>query len=232
MKKIMDKMELLKKVPDLYDFTLNHCFVAGGAIRDINRSVEPKDYDLFFRTKEAIDEFKTKFSKYMEETGLGNFNYGKDIQFITINYGTPEKVVGEFDWNVNQVYYEFNRLTSYKLVSRFIAMFRSNDTELVFNINSSYPLSAFLRLPYMIQKGFTISPKEFAFVTAYISARGFLNSEEEMKKQMSIVPSSESSKFNIEGTVQRAQALAIKKSPLMNSLKEEEPEALSALDLL
>jgi hypothetical protein len=64
----------------------------------------------------------------------------------------------------------------------------------------------------MIQKGFTISPKEFAFVTAYISARGFLNSEEEMKKQMSIVPSSESSKFNIEGTVQRAQALAIKKA--------------------
>lgn len=208
------KLEDLKKVPMLYDFVMENCYLAGGAVRDINMNRAPKDYDIYFYTKDAVTEFGNRFGKNgMEETPLGNFNY-KDFQFITVQCGNPILVTGTFDWNVNQQYYEFKK----KKIG--YSGYGCEGNDLRFNTKSSYPLSAVLRMPYLIQKGFTITPKEFAFVMAYISTRGILNSPEEAQRQVSISPSSDMSMYNIAGSVDRARKAALEDSPLMKSLNE------------
>lgn len=161
MKIIEEKFTELKAVPDLYEFVLENCFLAGGAVRDVILNVTPKDWDVFFRTEEAKDEFIQRFTRKMEETGIGNFNY-KDFQFITLYTGSPSHVTNKFDWNVNQQFYEFG-----KSMGRgyFIPK------ELRLNTDCEKPLAAYLRLPDMISKGFTISKEELMFTIAFISAR-------------------------------------------------------------
>jgi hypothetical protein len=215
MKKIMDKMLELKAIPGLYEFTMENCFIAGGAVRDVNRNVEPKDYDLFFRTDKGIEEFKAKFSERMEETGLGNFNYS-DFQFITLSSGTPAQVVSKFDWDVNMQYYVFGE-THAKSLSYIN---HAGEHSLVFNVNSSYPLSAFLRLPQMLKKGYHIMPKELSFITAFLAAKGVFNSGEEAQGHLNIVPSQSMSQYSIGGAVDRGRQAAIADSPLMKALKE------------
>lgn len=212
MKQILEKFEELKIVLDLHDFVMNNCFVAGGAVRDLRRNKTPKDYDIFFKTEEAKEQFVQKFAGYCVETGLGNFNYN-DFQFITINVGSPEKVIARFDWNVNQCY--FDPTDKRKFSSYYVPEY------LQFNCNSDYPLSAFLRLPYLIEKGFKIEPKEFAFVAAFIQNLGLLNSSEAATKALSFVPSS-NGVTDLQNVPERAARAAIMKSPLAMAMREDQ----------
>lgn len=216
MNKLMTKMLELKKIPGLYEFTMANCFCAGGAVRDIARDREPKDYDIFFKTKEAIDEFKQKFSHLTTETVLGNFNLD-DFQFITMYYGSPTKVVAKFDWNVNQVFVNF---TEHKPTAWGGVHFN----DLTFNCNASYPLSALLRLPRLIEMGFKINAKEFAFVVAFIAAKGCLSSTERCQKELAFVPSADS-QMNLNGLPERAQKAALANSPLMTAMKEGQEDS-------
>lgn len=227
MKKIMDKMQELQMVPGLYDFVIKNCYLAGGAVRDLNRDVKPKDYDIYFLTADAIEEFGNRFGRNgMDVTALGNFNYN-DFQFITVTHGLPKDVVGKFDWNVNMQYYLFGEKSSHAM--EYVNTI--GKPELRFNLKSQYPLSAFIRLPYLIEKGYYISPKELIFVTSYLVTKGILNSPEEAQKQVSVSPSTDMSMYNIAGAVERAQKIALSESPLMNMLKEPQEEE-SASDLL
>lgn len=162
MKELDKKILELKRVPGLYNFTLENCFIAGGAVRDTIRGVKPKDYDLFFRDEESKDEFIQKFGNSMKITGIGNYNY-KDFQFITLYTGSPRAVINRFDWNVNQYFYEFGNVE--RRMGRFCPK------ELKLNTNCEKPLSAYLRLPDMLSKGFTITKEELMFTLSYINNR-------------------------------------------------------------
>lgn len=228
MKKIMDAMEDLKTVPGLYDFVMANCFIAGGAVRDCVRGVDPKDYDLFFRNDWAKNHFIQNFASATTQTHLGNYNFqvNHTIQFITLKTGTPEQIIDKFDWNVNQQFYEFNNPTSKR------GLFHYTTEYLRFNCDCDYPLSAILRLPYLLEKGFKIEPSEFAFALAFVSNLGVLSSPEASAKAMFYQPSTKFN-FNMHNITQRAVNSAIKKSPLGQAMSENEGnDKLTVLDLL
>lgn len=202
------KLKELKKIPDLYQFVMENAFLAGGAVRDITRGQKPKDYDIFFKTKIAKEEFVKRFSKHMKETGIGNYNW-YDFQFITIRYGTPEEVTDTFDWNVNKVFYDFNR-------SRLGGnMFGGN--ELTLNTKSDKPLSALLRLPYLLKKGFTIDEKELLFALTFTSTVVNLRSTEAVEEQHEFMSNGGGETY-LGDTVERAVQAALEKSPLNKAL--------------
>jgi len=167
-------IEATKTVPTLYEFIQDNCFCAGGAVRDIVRGNTPKDYDLFFKTEESKDYFLANFSKRFVQTSIGNFNF-KDIQFITIYTGSPDSIINRFDWNVNQTYYDFK---TKEMDRRF-----NRGTDLILNLDAEKLLSAMIRLPYLLSKGFTISQDQFLFCLSYLSSRVNLKSVEDVLGQ-------------------------------------------------
>lgn len=219
MESLEKKLEYLKAVPELYDFTVKNCFIAGGAVRDVNRGVAPKDYDLFFRTDAAIAEFKQKFSHFCVETGLGNYNWG-EFQFITLYSGTPQEVIETFDWNVNQHFYEFGKLN---VRFPFLSQVGGYTTEvyLRFNPNARTPLQALMRIPEMIEKGFKIQKEEFLFALTFCSQVCPLTTGTDFTQHFEAISSGGSflGSAAAEGAVQRASEEAQKHSPLAKALK-------------
>lgn len=210
MKSLDIKIKELSYIDGLYEFVLENCFIAGGAVRDTLRGKEPKDYDLFFRTEVAKEVFIARFSKHFSETGLGNFNYGK-FQFITLYTGTPQEVVSTFDWNVNMVFYEFG--------SR--GVYQHTINTLHFNVNARKPLSALLRLPYLIEKGFKIEGKELMFLVSFISQVTNLKAGSDLSEQFEFMSSGGTyvDSASAERAVSRASEEAVKHSPLYKAMK-------------
>ena len=103
--------------PEFSKFVEDNCFLAGGAVRDYVKSNgsfdQIKDYDIFFKTKEALDQFlRNKIIDRMQHhptSGCYNLitietGYTIDIQFVTMKYGSPQQVVNTFDFMQNKGY--------------------------------------------------------------------------------------------------------------------------------
>lgn len=212
-KEIDAKIQQLAEIPGLYQFILDNCFVAGGAVRDIARNVKPKDWDIFFRTEEAKDEFIVRFGKYCTKTGIGNFNY-QDFQFITLYTGTPEEVIGQFDWNVNQRYYEFG--TSDKSYYKY----PSSSQPLRFNCKARKPLSAYLRLPDMLAKGYTIEQEELMFLLSFLAQTAPVRGGCDLSNEFEFMSSGGGyiGASKAEKAIERASEEAKKQSPLYKLL--------------
>ncbi len=210
--KITDAILELKEVPDLYEFSQEHCFLAGGAVRDVVREREPKDWDIFFKSEAAKDEFISRFGRKMELTGFGNYNW-KKFQFITMETGSPTKVTGTFDWTVNMVYFDF-------ALGQFGGNTHHNNF-LNINTKARTPLSAIMRLPYLLEKGFLIDQKELLFAYTFVSVSVDLKCPEAVNNQYNFI-SGNGGNSAIEGTTKRAVDTALKeiiaKSPLQRAL--------------
>jgi hypothetical protein len=206
---LMHKMEELKLVPFLYEFVMEHGFIAGGAVRDVVRSKIPKDYDIFFKTEHAKNDFISKFGKSypMTETGIGNFNF-RDFQFITIRFGSPRQVIETFDWNVNMAFLDF--------ATKKITVETTNN-ELHINCKSEKPLSALIRLPYMVQKGFRISEEEMLFAMTFVSTIVDLTNSESVAKQSEFMSSGGGLRL-VSTITKRAVQAGVDQSPLNKAL--------------
>ena len=118
--------ELTTKLVEVFgaDLPLHHAFLAGGCLRDLAQGEEPKDYDLFFFSKEDTDKVNAYFTSIennnsfpapvssVTKSSLSNWNVdfsfkGKvyRFQFITLVHGQPEDLVKTFDFTVNSNYY-------------------------------------------------------------------------------------------------------------------------------
>lgn len=213
MKTITDKMRELKKVPGLYEFTMSNCFIAGGAVRDRLRNITPKDYDLFFYSDAAKDEFIAKFSRHCEITGFGNYNW-EMFQFITIETGTPRQVTDNFDWNVNKVWLEFGK--------KHPGGWTSDSMFLNLNTLARTPLSAIMRLPHLIAKGYKIDQKEMLFAYTFVAMSVNLANSAEVHSQQNFISGNGGQVGGIEEVTERAvkaaRDIAVAKSPLNKSL--------------
>lgn len=213
MSKISDKMLELKKIPGLYEFTVVNCFLAGGAVRDSIRDITPKDYDLFFYTDSAKEAFIKDFGRFCEVTGFGNYNWGK-FQFVTLETGTPQKVTDNFDWNVNQVWFEFHKSS--------FSGYRSNTMHLNFNTKARTPLSAIMRLPHLLSKGFKIDQKEMLFAYTFVAMSVNLANPVEVHQQQNFISGNGGQVGGIEEVTERAVKAAkdiqIARSPLTKAL--------------
>jgi hypothetical protein len=207
------KMRELQKIPGLFEFVMEHAFLAGGAVRDLARNKTPKDWDIFFKSEDAKNEFVKRFSSGMVETGIGNFNYA-NFQFITIRWGTPEEVINTFDWNVNMLYYDFLRERA-----RNGAVWGFYDgVYLKINTNAEKPLASLLRLPYLIEKGFRIEQDELLFALSFVSKAVNLQSSESVMDQAEFMSACGGPTGKIDDTIKRASEAAIKHSPLYKAM--------------
>ena len=89
----------------------HHGFIAGGAFKNILAGAPVRDVDLFFRSATDWEKAHRKFSKssrYVE--GYSNEKVasfieettGIRVELIRYRWGTPEEVIGEFDFTVTK----------------------------------------------------------------------------------------------------------------------------------
>lgn len=131
----------------------------------------------------------------MQVTGIGNYNF-KDFQFITIRFGSPKQVIDTFDWNVNMGFVDFKThlVNNAECKARYLRL----------NVNAEKPLSALLRLPRMLKKGFEIEEKELLFTVSFISSVVNLKSSKGIEDQYEFISSGGSKSYVAFETAGRA----------------------------
>jgi hypothetical protein len=159
-KGVMEALE--RSFPGIAAFLEETAYLAGGAVRDLLRTKNPNDYDIFFKTPEALTKFEEMFAKKMINTPFKNYqttvlgtyrNY--KVQFISMYTGSPDEVVGRFDWNINMVWSPLGEVPHSPLGR---AYFPTNELRL--NLNATHLFSAMERLPRFLAEGYRIDPFE------------------------------------------------------------------------
>lgn len=175
-------LKSLECVPGLRKFIEDNAYLAGGAVRDMLRNKTPNDYDFFFRTKEAREQFATTFGKLMVGTPFENFEIhleGKKFQFIMMYSGSPEEVVGRFDWNINMVW-----IDPTPGANPPYRMYYVNNV-LEFNLNATHKFSALERLPHFLSDGYHIPPYELQKALIALTLEGPINNPNKVPKTFS-----------------------------------------------
>lgn len=173
----------------LYDLVYENCFFAGGCVRDLFLNVKPKDWDIFFTNAQAAKEFllyvlldpvlQYVFKVYKDSNRTFTLKIGgKTLQFITLTSGPPDKVVSEFDFQINANYY-FPKTGKIDIDEHL----ETGDVALRMQPRCINPYSAMSRVPKLLSKGFSISPQELVKLTYLCSLSGL--SKNEIKKQCS-----------------------------------------------
>lgn len=106
----------------LDDFLVGHNgFIAGGCFKNIFNGEPVKDLDVFFRSSDDYAEAEEQFDSLCGEDNKGNeyrFYYesknvkaykhiktGVTVELISKVYGTPEEIVGNFDFTISKFAY-------------------------------------------------------------------------------------------------------------------------------
>lgn len=129
-------------------------YIAGGAIRDLERDKVPADYDIYVTNKASADIVRNVISRSYVTNMNGNFKIYLPPLGVKLNIilneefnVSPEVLIHEFNFTCNQNFLHGDRL---KL---------SNDikyTELVLNPLCKYPLGCMVKVPRMLELGYTI----------------------------------------------------------------------------
>lgn len=140
---------------DIFDF--NDFYFAGGCIYSIWHDKEPKDYDIFCKSKKAIEKLKRYFTDNKGKANIVTKNaisMGK-YQFVIKHIGKPDVEVGKFDFKHNMAYYDSGGLVA---VSDWNYI---NDNKLVFNSKRARDvLNIISRIPKFVNRGMEISQSE------------------------------------------------------------------------
>jgi hypothetical protein len=209
-------MTQLEQIPGLRNFVEHNMYLAGGAVRDLIRKIVPNDYDLFFRTDEAKDEFVRRFSRAMTGTPFKNFEITLNgnfkispskVQFITMFTGSPEKVVGGFDWSVNMVWVD--------LTAKVISLAYPYSNDLYFNLDATHVFSAIERLPKFLAMGYTINHVELQKALVTLSLGGAITDPKQVPATFS------ASSMTIQYAVEHVMEHRTKNSKLYKTLHGE-----------
>ena len=142
---------------------LENAFFAGGCLRDLSVSQIPKDYDIYFFNSADVEKVKEYFAANqlnVESSPLNNYNLtlqykGQPVvfQFITLMTGSPESVIGAFDFTMNMNYYVFS--TEETHIDNDVG-----DLRLHPGSNILRPIHALCRITKFLGRGYTISHRE------------------------------------------------------------------------
>jgi hypothetical protein len=154
LQEVYSEVELI--IPD--EKILAKMFIAGGSIRSLSTQTKVVDYDIFLADADGIQELKEALAyrqvMYRSKNSIGLLtSTGKHIQFIICTSGSPESVVGEFDFTCNQSYYEF---ATKSLVVHPDAF----NKQLRINPNARNAMGTFLRIGKFLSKEYTYPPRE------------------------------------------------------------------------
>ncbi len=172
---------------------INSCFITGGCFKALYSGEPVNDFDFYFKTKESAEKFMELIDKGLEKPASDpftnqekfklafkhksqfalsfNLENNTKIQFITKYYGTPEKVVGNFD---------FAHCTNYYDLATDSFVFDENklkDKKLVFNPTATHPINALKRMQKFIKQGWAIEDDELMKISVAISALNLSNPE-------------------------------------------------------
>ena len=155
---------LRKRITDLESilprdvFSFEDWYFAGGCIYSIWHEREPKDYDLFCKSRKAVKRLKKYFADNMSKANAITENaisMGK-YQFVIKHIGQPDTEVGKFDFKHNMFYYD--SLGGLVSVSGWEYI---NDNQLVFNSSRARDiLNIISRIPKFVGRGMEISQSE------------------------------------------------------------------------
>lgn len=159
--KVINHLKLVKEEVSLIvseTELLDQMFIAGGAIRSLLVGDKVSDYDIFFKTQEALDKFVSHMEhrqyEYKSNNSIGLFtSTGKHLQFIIVTSGSPGSVVGEFDFTCNQSFYTFSE----ELLNVHTD---SYTRDLRINPNARNSMGTFLRIGKFLRKGYNYPPRE------------------------------------------------------------------------
>lgn len=141
--------EVTEHIPK--EFFEKNLFFAGGAVRSLANKESPKDYDVFVRNPEALAELVTLLEgKYLYKSINAialKTTSGKEVQFILMTTGSPEEVIGEFDFLMNMNYYVPS--TDHPTVN-----WAAYDKKLRINPKARNILGTLARIPKFVARGF------------------------------------------------------------------------------
>lgn len=156
------------------------CYFAGGCIYSLYNDKEPKDYDIFLRSRKLIRELKK--IKIWNYKSTYAFTVGK-IQVITKFYGQPNKCVEQFDFKHNMYYYipfseDINTpLGDYaylKLNHLFFNKDRARDIE-----------GVYLRVEKFLNRGMNISEETLSDIKNKVTSRSIKKYKRRIKRAKS-----------------------------------------------
>lgn len=165
--------ELAKLIPR--DLLERECFFAGGCIRSMVRGEKVNDYDLFVRTPEALVKIKEHLELYCIYNSKNSMGIVRrliddelctaetiEIQLIVCATGSPDHIIGEFDFTNNMNYYDLsNKYLSVNASTAF--------PELGVNPKCRNVLGTLARIPKFVERGYSM-PSSQDMVTLGIRA--------------------------------------------------------------
>lgn len=158
-------------------------FMAGGAVTSVFSSAKINDFDLFFpnegEMKKAISTITPGDKSVDTDSALSVILDGHRVQFIKCVFGTPEEVIGKFDFTICQA--AFDLKNGFTFGGEFFAHLAQR--RLVFNISAEYPICSLYRSRKFIKRGFSFSGIEAIKLGLRIQALD-LSTYADLRKQL------------------------------------------------
>jgi hypothetical protein len=183
-----EKKMLLELLPEEHKEEFEKkAYISGGCIYSLYHNQEPKDYDFFVTSESLVNKLREHFlqlSSYKSKTKSGGIyksypllvtdnaiSIGK-YQIITRWIGSPEEVVGQFDFKHNMFYFNNGKIDT---LSDFD--FLESDT-LVFNEGRARDIvHVIMRVGKYLKRNMDISQKEMAKILLQLKNAGFSQHE-------------------------------------------------------
>jgi hypothetical protein len=135
-------------------------YFAGGCIRDSFHGVAPKDFDVYCIDQATQAEVRNRLTKkHILSNSVYNFDiWHKSYKFNIIAnsefFGLPSDIVKQFNFTVNQNWYNGDRLEVGSLLDIKYKTLTSPQF-------CKYPLGVMVKLPRMLELGYKITENEF-----------------------------------------------------------------------
>lgn len=141
-----------KKIQEKFNidnYTMNCIYFSGGSLRSLLLGEEVKDYDLFCLNNETIELIKSKVldKAFISDNAISFYIDGKQVQIITTVSGHSVDIISEFDFVMNQNFFDSG-----------VLYFRDRDVikrkELKINQNCRNKLGTLARISKFVERGY------------------------------------------------------------------------------
>lgn len=186
-------MEVIKFLPKEFhsDFR-KYAYISGSSIHSLINKIEVNDYDFFLSDKDFAkkvhDYYEEELNRivseyYKDNNGIAYIpnipfiltdnaiTFDKKYQIVTKYSGTPEEVIGGFDFVHLLNYFDGQLYTHSGYIYHIL------DKELVFNPNARSVASSLLRMTKFLARGMTISKETVARMLMKLQMDGFTDQD-------------------------------------------------------
>lgn len=169
---------------DVYNFLKdNKIILAGGSILNMLNKTKHNDYDLYIKGELSIEDLKKEIKKFNnkkdncnkfklqhESTNSISYLFGSEIfQFIKLKHLmniSINELFESIDFSICMCAYDFEE-DEFNFSEMFIKSYETK--EVVFNVNTIFPISSLLRIAKYENKGYFFSTQEILKISFAIN---------------------------------------------------------------